>query len=69
MPGGNPSGAHAKHPLPKFCAIHIPYYMQNDLEPFAIVLLVEGLVEKVAEKQAWYYHEYIAALLFKERQP
>lgn len=34
-----------------------------------IILLVQGLNEKkVVDERLWYYHEYIAPLLFEDRQ-
>lgn len=35
----------------KFCAVPIPSYLWNDLEPFTIVPLVQGLDKKKAAKE------------------
>lgn len=53
---------------PKFCAIPLPPYTRNDLEPFMIVPLMESLYKaNVALDRSWYRHGSIATLIFEER--
>lgn len=54
----------------KLCAAPIPSYIKNNLELFAIVLMIQRLDKrKVAEDRSMYDYDSTAAPLFEEWLP